>query len=319
MSGAHRVPAGLARRAVAAIALGIAVAACTDSNITGTAARHVGGSVVLFASNRLDNNFEIYRMAATGEDLRRLTNDRVNNDLAPAASHDGRRIAWEKEIVAPDGSVTSVEIWIMDIDGSNQHVVVRNGSENRGPAFTADDSALVYESRAPGNADIFRVSVGGGTPVDLTNNPFADQYPRVSPDGTKIIFQSNRDLNFEIYVMNTDGSGVRDLTSNPADDRFASWTPDGKSIVWSRFVDSFDLFIMNADGSGQHAITNAPFDETNPSVSPDGASIVFQTNRYPRSNLDIAALDGSGEHALTGSATRAPVSDVAPFWTSGGQ
>lgn len=319
MSGPRRRRLHLARSIVAAIALGIGAASCTDSNITGTAAHHVGGSVVLFASNRLDNNFEIYRVAATGEDLRRLTNDRVNNDLAPVASHDGKHIAWEKEIIAPDGSVTSVEIWAMDIDGSNQHVVVRNGSENRSPAFTGGDSAIVYESRAPGNADIFRVSLDGGTPVDLTNNPFADQYPRVSPDGSKIIFQSNRDLNFEIYIMNTDGSGVRDLTSNPADDRFASWSPDGKSIVWSRFLDSFDLFIMNADGSGQHAITSTPFDETNPSVSPDGASVVFQTNRYPRSNLDIAAIDGSGEHALTGSGTRAPVSDVAPFWTSGAQ
>ena len=290
--------------------------ACTGTNITGTSARKVGGTVVLFASNRLDDNFEIYRVASTGEDVRRLTQDRVNNDLAPVASHDGKQVAWEKEILAPDGSVTSVGIWVMNIDGSNQRVVVRNGSENRSPSWTGDDSGLVYESRAPGNADIFRITLAGGAPVDLTNNPFADQYPRVSPDGARIIFQSNRNLNFEIYVMNADGSGVRNLTANPADDRFASWTPDGTRIVWSRFVDSFDLFVMNADGSGQRAIANTSFEETNPSVSPDGNSVVYQTNRFPRSSLDVTAIDGSGSRTLTGSATRPAVSDVAPSWTT---
>jgi Tol biopolymer transport system component len=206
----------------------------------------------------------------------------------------------------------------MNIDGSNQHAVVRNGSENRSPAWTADNLALVYESRAPGNSDIFRISLAGGaaTPVNLTNNPFADQYPRVSPDGTRIIFQSNRNLNFEIYVMNADGSGVRNLTSNAADDRFASWTPDGTRIVWSRFIDSFDLYVMNADGTGQRPLVATPFEETNPSVSPDGASVVYQTNRFPRSSLDVISFDGTTARPLTGSATRSAVSDVAPFWTS---
>jgi Tol biopolymer transport system component len=302
--------------ALGVVAVMMLAAACTDSNITGTDHAPVGGSVVLFASNRADDNFEIYRIAGTGEDLRRLTVDRVNNDLAPVVSHDGKRVAWQKEIVAADGSVTSVEIWVMDVDGSNQHVVVKNGAENLNPSWAAGDSALVYESRAPGNSDIFRISLAGGAATNLTNNPFADQYPRVSPDGTKILFQSNRDLNFDIYVMNLDGSGVRNLTANPADDRFASWTPDGTRVVWSRFIDSFDVYLMNADGSNQHPVVATAFEETNPSVSPDGASVVYQTNRFPRSSLEIAGIDGAGAHALTGGPSRPAISDVAPWWTA---
>lgn len=309
---------GFSRDRVIAMAMFVAVAACTDSNLTSPKPEPISGSSVLFASNRSDDNFEIYRVSPKGGEPQRLTVDRVNNDLAPVASRDGRLVAWEKEIVAPDGSVTSVEIWAMNIDGSDQRVVVRNGSENRSPSWTASDAGLVYESRAPGNADIFRVALSGGSAVNLTNNPFADQYPRVSPDGSRISFQSNRDFNFEIYTMNSDGSGLRNRTASPADDRFASWTPDGARIVWSRFIDSFDLFIMNADGTGQQPIASTPFEETSPSVSPDGASVVYQTNRFPRSSLDVAAIDGTGAHALTGSATRASVSDVAPFWTSTG-
>src|SRR5689334_11058639 len=109
-----RHPSWVRGAAIAAIAAAVAVAACTDSNITGTARVPASGNLVVFASNREDNNFEIYRIAGNGADLRRLTADRINNDLAPAVSHDGKHIAWQKEIVAANGSVTSVEIWVMD-------------------------------------------------------------------------------------------------------------------------------------------------------------------------------------------------------------
>lgn len=303
------------RSRLRALTAALALAACTDTNITGTTPATDGEGEILFASNRADNNFELYRVGTGGGDVRRLTYDRVNNDLSPAASRDGRQIAWEKEIVASDGSITSVEIWVMGSDGSSPRVVVRNGSENRQPAWTRGDSALVFESRVTGNSEIMRVPITGGTPVTLTNSAFADQYPRVSPDGATILFHTNRDFNFEIYVMGTDGSNPRNLSANAADDRFPSWTPDGSGVVWSRFTDSFDIYRMDAGGGGQRAITTSPFEETNPSVSPDGGSVVYQTNRFPRSSLDIASLSAAGARALTGSAARAPVSDVGPWWS----
>lgn len=297
---------------VAAIA---AAAACTDTNITGTQPAVEGEGIVLFASNRADNNFEIYRVGTGGGDVRRLTHDRVNNDLSPAASRDGRMIAWEKEILAANGSITGVEIWVMAADGSDPRVVVRNASENRSPSWTRGDSALVFESRLSGNSEIMRVAVSGGTPANLSGNPYADQYPRVSPDGASVLFHSNRDFNFEIYVMDADGSNPRNLSTNPADDRFPSWTPDGAGVVWSRFLDSFDIFRMDATGANQRPVASSPFEETNPSVSPDGSAVVYQTDRFPRSSLDIVSLSEQAARALTGSASRAAVSDVTPWWS----
>lgn len=302
------------RLAHGAIGAALALCGCVDSNITGNRPRGEGEGIILFASNRAANNFEIHRVTTNGADVRRLTQDEVNNDLSPAGSRDGQLVAWEKEIVAPDGSITSVEIWVMSIDGSAPRPVVMNGSENRNPSWALDDAALVYESRASGNSEIMRIDLADGSVVNLTNSPFADQYPRVSPEGSRILFQSNRDLNFEIYVMNADGSSPRNLTANAADDRFASWTPDGESIVWSRFTDSFDIFQMDATGGNQRVLLGSPFEETKPSVAPDGAFLVYQTNRFPRSSLDVAALTGTGDRALTGSATRPSVSDVGPWW-----
>lgn len=307
------------RRAIPLAVAIAAAAACTDTNITGTRPAAEGEGVILFASNRADNNFEIYRVGTAGGDLRRLTNDRVNNDLSPAASRDGRRIAWEKEILASNGSITGVEIWVMGVDGSDPRAVVSNGSENRNPSWTRGDSALVFESRVSGNSEIMRVAATGGTPVNLSRNSFADQHPRVSPDGASVLFHSNRDLNFEIYVMGSDGSNPRNLSSNPADDRYPAWIPDGTGIVWSRFTDSFDIFRMDATGANQRAIASSSFEETNPSVSPDGSAVVYQTNRFPRSSLDVAQLSEQSARALTGNASRAAVSDVTPWWAVAGR
>ncbi|HEX2778147.1 MAG TPA: hypothetical protein VHM30_01535 [Gemmatimonadaceae bacterium] len=287
--------------------------ACTDTNITGVAPG--SGGVVVFASNRRDSNFEIYRIAGNGVDARRLTNDPQYADLAPALSHDGSRIAWEREISGPAG-VQEVELWVMNADGSGAHRVVRNGSENRSPSWGASDGSLYYASFVTGNWEIFRLDLATGVSTNLTNEPFADQYPRVSPDGRFVAFHTNRDVQFEIYVMNADGSDPHDVSNNPEDDRYPAWSSDGARIAWSRYVDSFDLYTMKADGSDQHVVATTPYQELGASFSPDGTSLIYQTNRYPPFGLEVIQLSGGSAHPLA-MADAAPGTDLAPAWGAG--
>ena len=296
-------------RVVTALAV-LAAAACTDTNITGVGAG--SGGVVVFASNRRDSNFEIYRIAGNGLDARRLTTDPEYADLAPALSHDGSRIAWEREIAGP-GGVSEVELWVMNADGSDPHVVVRNGSENRSPSWGANDASLYYASFVTGNWEIFRQDLATGDAVNLTNEPFADQSPRVSPDGRLVAFHTNRDVQFEIYVMNADGSDAHDVTNDPADDRYPAWSADGTRIVWSRYIDSFDLYTMSADGTNQRVVATTPYQEVDAAFSPDGRSLVYQTNRYPPSGLEIVPVAGGTARPLT-IAGAAPGTDLSPVW-----
>lgn len=309
MNGTNRSMRGR----VAVVLAALAVAACTDTNIT---AADVGsGGVVVFASNRRDSNFEIYRIAGNGLDARRLTTDPQHADLAPALSHDGSRIAWEREIAGP-GGVSEVELWVMSADGSDPHVVVRNGSENRSPSWGANDASLYYASFVTGNWEIFRQDLATGVAVNLTNEPFADQNPRVSPDGRHVAFHTNRDVQFEIYVMNADGSDPHDVTNNPADDRYPAWSADGTRIVWSRYLDSFDLYTMSADGTGQHVVATTPYQEIDAAFSPDGRSLVYQTNRYPPFGLEIVPVAGGTARPLA-IAGAAPGTDLSPAWGPG--
>lgn len=299
---------------VASLALSL-LGACTDTNIAAPGSSS-GAGVIVFASNRQDAHYEIFRIGADGRGLARLTSDPAHDDFAPVLSHDGRSIAWQRDVNDPSGGVASVELWAMNVDGTNPHVVVRNGAFNESPSWTSDDQGLVFASDASGNWDIYRVSVTGGTPVDLTpDSPYADQWPRVSPDGRRIVFQSNRDLDFEIYSMAIDGSDVHDLSSSPEDDRFPAWTPDGAHVVWTRYVQgSFDIWEMNADGSDQHAVVSSPFSDMMPSVSPDGRSLVFESDRTPPSSLWVVPLAGGTPSPLTGGPDARSGSDVQPWW-----
>jgi Tol biopolymer transport system component len=290
-------------------------AACVDTNLTSPAAGSGAEGYVYFASNREDQNYEIYRMPASGGQAERLTFDPEHNDHDPVPSRDGRMIAWERVVATPAEGVTSTELWVMNADGSNPRVVVRNGASNVSPSWTADDAALVFSSDVGGDWDIYRVSLDGGQPIDLTNNPYADQAPRVSPDGSRILFQSNRTLDFEIYSMAIDGTDVRNLSQNSADDRFPNWSPDGRTIFWTRYVDSFDIWRMNADGTGQQPVLTGPFNDMSPAVSPDGSAIVFTSDRAAPSSLFVFSLAGGPPRQLTNLPGWAIGTDVEPVWT----
>jgi len=290
-------------------------AGCTSSNITepGPGA----GGRVYFASDRENNNFEIYSISGDGRALRRLTNDNQHNDRAPVASGDGRLIAWVREVAGAGGSVATTEIWVMNSDGSGPKVVVQNGSFNQNPSWTADAGGLVFASFVTGNWEIFRIPVSAGTATNLSNNEFADQNPRVSPDGSKIVFHSNRDLNFEIYVMNLDGGAPTNLSNSGNDDRFPNWLPDGTGIIWSRFIETFDLFVMASDGSSQRSVLASGFNENNASVSPDGKSVVFETNRLGGSTALFTVPVAGGEAVpLTGRGGAAAGSEIEPWWSN---
>lgn len=292
----------------------LVMVACVDTNLTAPEGKGVAG-YVYFASNRTAQNYELYRMPASGGEPERLTFDPDHNDYEPTPSRDGRLIAWERVVATAGEGVTSTEIWVMNADGSNPHVVVRNGASNVSPSWTADDAALVFSSDMGGDWDIYRVSVNGGDPVNLTNNPYADQSPRVSPDGSRILFQSNRTLDFEIYSMALDGSDVRNLSQSSADDRFASWSPDGKTIYWTRYIDSFDIWRMNADGSGQEPVLTGPFNDMTPAVSPDGTAIVFASDRVASSSLFVLSLPGKATRQLTNLSGWSTGTDIDPVWT----
>ena len=80
------------------------------------------GDRIIFASNR-DGNYELYAMNWDGSSQTRLTTDppsppeKIYDDVYPAVSPDGARIAWVKR------QGKAGQIWVMNVDGSNARPV----------------------------------------------------------------------------------------------------------------------------------------------------------------------------------------------------
>jgi Tol biopolymer transport system component len=218
------------------------------------------------------------------------------------------------------------DVFLMDLDGSNQIRLTNNPAYDDQPKWSPDGSRIAFLSDRDGNFEIYTMNADGSAQTRLTNNPAADGFPAWSHDGTKIAFVRGdlRDpFTFEIFVMNADGSNQIRLTNDSAIDGVPSWSPDGTKIVFmsggSSVFDpnSFEIFVMNADGSSRTRLTNNTIVDGQPSYSPDGTRILFASgNAFSPNGIEIFVMnaDGSNRAQLTGN----NVTDGFPAWSFDG-
>tara|TARA_B100001123_G_scaffold358261_1_gene412991 strand:- start:4566 stop:5576 length:1011 start_codon:yes stop_codon:yes gene_type:complete len=164
---------------------------------------------IVFTSVR-DGDMEIYSMDGDGGDVRRLT-DRQGPDGGPFFSADGSKIVFRGREI-PDGQEyedykrlldqglwrpTSLEIFVMDADGSNLTQVTDLGGASFGPFFHPDGDRIIFSSNWHNpegrNFDLFMVNIDGTEVEQITFNETFDGFPMFSPDGSQLVFASNRD------------------------------------------------------------------------------------------------------------------------------
>ena len=164
---------------------------------------------LVFTSMR-DGDLDIYTMDANGKHVRRLTTE-LGYDGGPFWSYDGKQIVYrayhpqtEKEkadylsllkqnLIRP----TTLEIWVMNADGSNKRQVTHNGKANFAPYFFPDGKRIIFASNMDDpkgrNFDLYKINVDGTALERITYNDTFDGFPMFSPDGKKLVFASNRD------------------------------------------------------------------------------------------------------------------------------
>lgn len=163
---------------------------------------------LVFTSMR-DGDLDIYTMDANGKNVRRLTNE-LGYDGGPFWSYDGKQIVYrahhpqsprdkadyadllKQNLIRP----TTLEIWVMNADGSNKRQVTRNGKANFAPYFFPDGKRLIFASNFADpkgrDFDLYMINVDGTGPERITYHDTFDGFPMFSPDGRKIVFASNR-------------------------------------------------------------------------------------------------------------------------------
>src|SRR5439155_16062826 len=197
------------------------------------------GFIYFAGEPRKDAGRNIYKIKPDGSGLTQLTFYKLKPTFPPdpaqtgdvSVSEDGSKVAFVRIVTRPLDNkryLPNPQVWVMNSDGSDQHMVF-NGGDELGDSGSRD---------AIGAYD-----------------------PEISPDGTKVVFSltNTRYRNFasigvntahDICVINMDGTGLRRLTKPGPVCIIPDWT-DNK-ILFTEYNEAdryVGLVIMDPDGT----------------------------------------------------------------------
>ena len=257
-----------------------------------------------FTSDR-DGNMEIYTMNADGTGTPTRLTDNPGDDVEPAWSPDGTKIAFfriERDMYPA--------IYVMNADGSGQtRLMDLHTGTGANPAWSSDGKKIAFKDYSPDgtNTEIYVMNADGtGTPTRLTNTPAEEWNPAWSPGGSTIAFAAH--LLGEYYgirLMDLNGTNPPTQLTNGVDDE-PSWSPDGTKIAFRSvlfknpgLIDTGlkNIFVVDLYGTNQLTqLTNSDIN-FHPAWSPDGTKIAFIKNDR---QFDIYVMNADG----TGTPTR---------------
>ncbi|ODS35435.1 hypothetical protein BEH94_01360 [Candidatus Altiarchaeales archaeon WOR_SM1_SCG] len=268
---------------------------------------------IVFSSDRNANNYNIWMMNPDGTELVQLTNGSEHENM-PKISPDGTQIAYSKD----------TNLWVMDIDGSNQRQV-------------ADDSITYDLTWDAATGKIFYTwgenSGGAGTKIYSVNPDGTEREVRVSESAYRFFSVSVHSTQvltildpsnwtpkniIRIYDLTT-GEYENILPDDGHRDFWAAFSHNGQKIAWAKDPDTgaynfgMDIWTMNANGSDQVILT-AGIDSIEfnaPEWSPDDTALVTsgrENGGY--SHLFLLNEDGSGLQQLT----YGDANDMHPDW-----
>jgi Tol biopolymer transport system component len=210
------------------------------------------------------------------------------------------------------------QIYTMNIDGSNVHLVSTGDGRTTCSYFFPGDKRILYSSTHLGakqcppkpdfskgyvwavydTFDIFTARPDGSDLQQLTKTPGYDAETTISRSG-KLAFTSKRDGDLDIYTMDSNGKNVKRLTTELGYDGGPFWSYDGKQIVYRAYhpqtekekadyvallkqnlirPTTLEIMVMNADGSNKRQVTHLNKASFAPYFFPDGKRIIFASN-----------------------------------------
>jgi hypothetical protein len=292
-----RTPAFLATTLTALALIQTAPAGAQTTSVNG----EIAFEVCEFNDPPGEITCDIWKMKPDGSEQTNLTQTPEINEMSPAWSPDGTKIAYVQ------GTNFVFTINVMNADGSGQAPIVAEPAYQFGPSWSADGTQIAFTREVPGQIittqfDILVANVDGSGETNITNSDFDELDAAWAPDGTKIAFAGVRfedwsggeGAQWEIVTVNPDGSGEQILTAGEPgsprattleEDRAPAWSPDSALLVYqTQSVDPccppWQLEKVDRDGTDIRLLSDNPaWNDTSPEFSPDGTLVIFVSDR----------------------------------------
>lgn len=178
------------------------------------------------------------------------------------------------------------DLWIMDINGTNQTRIHNSTSNDADPHFKFDGNKIVFSrftQGTPPTQDIYTIDPDGSNLTNLTGDIGSEvSRPKWSWDGTKIVYCLTAGIdNKDIYIMNSDGSNKTALVTGSNNEDWPSFSPDGLYIIFQRYIGAVSnqktkiCRYKISDGTITDLTDGNNLDEM-PIYSPNGNYILFK-------------------------------------------
>lgn len=255
---------------------------------------------IYFISSRTGSK-EVWVMDYDGANQHAITH-LGSTCLSPHVSPDNSRIAF--------GSLGrdswSIRMYSLDLGRLVAFPAGTVGSLNQSPAWSSDGSKIAFASARTGDAEIYVVDAGGGTPKRITYFKGPDVSPSWNPKtNAQITWVSGRTGLPQIYTMDQDGANIQRMT----DGGYAvspSWAPNGQFLTfsWNRKYGpgapgGQDIYIMDIATKRWQQLTHDAGSNDFPSWAPDTRHIVFERKQGSHTEIWSMLADGTDQHQLT--------------------
>ena len=239
-------------------------------------------------SGRFDTTSDIYTMGADGSDVRQLT-DEPGLDLFPVFSPDGSKIAFTSDRAG------TVDIWVMDADGSNPVQLTRfenDSLDDYHPTWSPDGEQIAFirgEIPPGGAGKLWVIDADGSNGHVLLDSPPV-YFPAWSPDGTRIAFDVGDWPDVRIGMLDLASGTMTDVVAG----NLPRWSPDSSSLLVSIIGGTGGFGIVDLDApNGLQILRSTGWAA---GWSPDGERVLF--NDAGLNATATADADGEGEPYL---------------------
>ncbi len=188
------------------------------------------GERIAFRSER--DGGGIFVMGATGESVRRLTEDGYD----PVWCADNKCIVYSTErIEDPSSRFTVSQLWRVDTETGTNEMIFKGDAVQ--PHVSPNGHRIAYWAIDGGARDIWTIAADGTDPRPVTQDPDTDWEPVWSPDGRYLYYSSDRSGRMDLWRVAIDEkTGAlrgkpEPVTSGTEDAIYPSPSRDGSRIA----------------------------------------------------------------------------------------